>query len=324
VISRALFFDGPRQVSVRDVQLPAPADGEVLVRGLSSAISQGTELLLYRGEGPEPFDPSLDSAAATPTYPRRYGYAWVGAIVEGAGTRLVPGTRVFALAPHGAAHVLPANAVRTLRSDIPVARAALAANLETAITCVWDAEVALGERVVVLGAGVVGLLVAWLLQRSGVTVTLFDRRPKRRECARGLVPKATVLTEGAPDARADVVIEATGDPAVLDRAIGWAAPSARIIVASFYGRRRAAVDLGDAFHRRRLSIVASQVSTIPLRLGGRWDAARRFGLVEDLLGEPVLDGIVAPPVPFERAPELYAKLASDDGDVLPCHVFEYA
>jgi 2-desacetyl-2-hydroxyethyl bacteriochlorophyllide A dehydrogenase len=320
--TRALFFEGPRSVVVRDVPLPDLTPGSVLAGGLASAVSQGTELLLYRGEGPEPFDPSLGRSG--PTYPCRYGYAWVGTVVErGAEALLDVGTRVFALAPHGTAHVLAASEARPIRSDIPAARAALAANLETAITCVWDAEAALGEHAVVLGAGVVGILVTWLLARAGVNVTVIDPRPARRACAHALVPTAVLPAASEPDARADVVVEATGRPDVLDAAIAWAAPSARVVVASFYGRRRAPVNLGDAFHRRRLSLVASQVSSIPPRLAPRWSAHRRFGVVEDLLGEPRLDALIAPPVPFERAATLYAELDADD-DPLPCHVFEYA
>lgn len=325
MISRALFFEGPRRVAVHDISLPAPAAGEALVHGLASAISQGTELLLYRGEGPEPFDPSLDRTRGNaPTYPCRYGYAWVGSVAErGCGAVPSEGTRIFALAPHGAAHVLASRDIRPIRDDIPAARAALAANLETAVTCTWDAEVALGERVVVLGGGLIGILVAWLLVRVGAKVTLIEPRPARRSCAQRLVPSASVVAHRESDGLADVVVEATGDPHAINDAIAWAAPSAKIVVASFYGRRHAPIELGDAFHRRRLSLVASQVSAIPPRLSTRWDAARRFGIVEDLLGEPNLDALIAPTVRFEDAPELYARLDVDD-DALPCHVFDYA
>lgn len=313
MISRALFFDGPRKVAVRDVTLPAPADGELLVRGLASALSQGTELLLYRGEGPERFDPSLGISS----YPCRYGYSWVGAVVEGSSGL----NRVFALATHAAAHVLRAENVRAIRADIPAARAALAANLETAVTCTWDAEVTLGDRVVVLGAGLVGTLTAWLLSRTA-RVTLVDPSPARRASAMKLAPNLRVVESDVPDGRADVVIEATGAPAALDTAIAWAAPMARIVVASFYGLRRAPIDLGDAFHRRRLTLLASQVSSIPPKLAPRWDYARRFAIVEDLLGEPLLDALIGGAVPFERAPELYARLDANQ-DTPPCHVFEY-
>jgi 2-desacetyl-2-hydroxyethyl bacteriochlorophyllide A dehydrogenase len=322
LIARALFFEGPRRVAVRDIPLQQPRAGEVLVRGLASAVSQGTELLLYRDEGPSRFDPSL-SPEPGPTYPRRYGYAWVGTVVRGG--QLNPGTRVFALASHGSAHVLDETELRPIRSDVPPSRASLAANLETALTATWDAEAAYGERAVVLGAGVVGVLTAWLLARSGLEVTVVEPATRRRECALvllGPVQVAASLADVNPIGRADLVVEATGRPEVLDEAITLCAPSARIIVLSFYGRRRAAVDLGDTFHRRRLTIASSQVSTIPPRLAGRWDIARRFGVVEDLLGEPRLDALVAPAVPFERASELYATLDADR-DALPAHVFEY-
>jgi 2-desacetyl-2-hydroxyethyl bacteriochlorophyllide A dehydrogenase len=322
-MARALYFEGPRRVAVREEPLepPAPGSRSVLVRGLSSAVSQGTELLLYRGEGPEPFDPSLGTA----TYPCRYGYAWVGVVEARAHDDAPPvGTRVFALAPHGDAHVLAADAVRIVREDVPAARATLAANLETAVTCAWDAEAAFGEQVVVLGAGVVGILAAWLLSRSGAKVTLVDPRASRRAAAQALLPSARIVDDGSarPDARADVVVEATGDPRLLDVAIAWAAPCGRIVVASFYGRRRAAIDLGDAFHRRRITLVASQVSSIPPRLSSRWSSARRFAIVDELLGEPKLDALIAPPVPLSDAAGLYARLDGGE-DPLPCHVFEY-
>jgi threonine dehydrogenase-like Zn-dependent dehydrogenase len=258
-----------------------------------------------------------------PTYPRRYGYAWVG-VVEGAGgSRLGQGTRVFALAPHGSAHVLSAGDVWPVRTDIPAARAALAANLETAVTATWDAAVALGERAIVLGAGTVGLLTGWLLSRAGAAVTFVEPSALRRACVAALVPGARALGRSEPDGSADLVVEATGSPGSLDAAIAWCAPDARVLVVSFYGRRRAPIDLGDAFHRRRLSLVASQVSSIPPRLRGRFDAARRFALVDELLGEPRLDALLGPATPFERAPELYERLAAA-ADSLPCHVFEYA
>lgn len=304
--ARALFFEGPGRVALRDVALPEPGPNERVVRGLASAVSQGTELLLYEGAGPEPFDPSLGASG----YPTRYGYAWVGALDDG--------TRVFGLLPHGDAHVVAPSALRALPSDVPAARATLAANLETAITCTWDANVELGARVVVLGGGVVGLLTAWLLARSA-DVTLVERRAARRAAAEALGLRAAAEAHDA-----DVVIEATGDPRLLDVAIARAA--SKVVVASFYGKRRHPVDLGDAFHRKRLALVASQVSAIPPALAPRWDYARRFQLVVELLRSPALDALITT-VPFADAPALYARLAGAESvhDVAPpCHVFEYA
>src|SRR5688500_13907381 len=129
-VSRALFFVGPRRVELRDVEIPTPREGEIVARALASGVSRGTELLLFRGEGPEPFDPSVGAT----TYPCRYGYAWVGETEDE--------TRVFSLAPHGDRHCLARARVRNRPREIPPARAVLAANLETALTCAWDAEVA--------------------------------------------------------------------------------------------------------------------------------------------------------------------------------------
>ncbi|MBX3228391.1 MAG: hypothetical protein KIT84_07045 [Labilithrix sp.] len=307
--TRALFFEGARAVTVREIELPEPGPGEVRVRGLASAISQGTELLLYLDEGPAVFDPSLGAAS----YPSRYGYAWIG-------EREDTGARVFGLLPHGDAHVVALDRLRAMRADVPATRAALAANLETAITCVWDAEPVLGERAVVLGGGVVGALTAWLLARSGVDVELVEPRAGRRAAAAALVRAVASRSDAA-----DLVVEATGDPAALDAAIAIAAPEARVVVASFYGRRRAAIDLGDAFHRRRLRLVASQVSSIPPRLRAGWTFDRRFDLVSSLLGDPALDALVAPPVRFgtEEASAVYAELAAGADDAPPCRVFEY-
>ena len=326
--ARALWFVGPRAVELRDEPLRAPGPREVVVRGLASGVSQGTEMLLYKGDGPAVFDPSLDGpvgdgAAPRATYPRRYGYAWVGEVVaRGSEARLHEGTRVFALAPHGEAHVLDGDAVRALPEDFSATRAVLAANLETAVTCAWDASASLGDDAVVLGGGVVGILTAWLLARSGATVTLLERSEKRRAAARALVRSAMIESDAVPDGAADVVVEATGDPAMLDAAIAWTRPEGRIVVASFYGARRAAIDLGDAFHRRRLELRASQVSSIPPRLRERWSPARRWQLVLSLLHERALDALIAPPTPFEDAAGLYASLATE-GDVPPAHVFVY-
>jgi 2-desacetyl-2-hydroxyethyl bacteriochlorophyllide A dehydrogenase len=323
--ARALWFVGPRHVEVRDEALRAPGAREVVVRALASGVSQGTEMLLYKGEGPAVFDPSLEDSNATTstTYPRRYGYAWVGEVVEaGEHARLREGTRVFALAPHGDAHVLDGAAVRALPEDFSATRAVLAANLETAVTCAWDADVSIGDDAVVLGGGVVGILTAWLLARSGASVTLIERSEKRRAAARALVPTAMIESDATPDASADVIVEATGDPGMVDAAVAWARPEARIVIASFYGARRAPIDLGDAFHRHRLQLRASQVSSIPPRLRERWTPARRWLFVLSLLHERALDALIAPPTPFERAAELYASLAND-GDVPPAHVFVY-
>ena len=315
---RELWFTGPRRVELRQGQPSSPlAPGEVKARALHSGISQGTELLLYRNEGPRVFDPSLD-APGTPVYPRRYGYSWVGNIVESRARGVEVGQCVFALRSHGDVHVLRPEVIRTIPASIPSTRATLAANMETALTVVWDAGIAIGDRVLVLGGGVVGLLTAMLAKVAGAArVSVVEPFPRRRQAALSLgADEAFSPGQDVPDGECDVVIEATGDPASLDRAIAHAGLEATIVVASFYGERRSPIALGTEFHRRRLHLTASQVSRIPAHKTARWDASRRFAMVLERLTDPRLDALVEPPVPFAEAPAVFARLDADPGMAL--------
>jgi len=321
---RELWFIAPERVEIRSGAELGPVEpGKVRARALASGVSQGTEVLLYRGEGPTPFDPSFDPPG-TPTYPRRYGYAWVGQIVDSEADGLPVGSRLFALAPHGDEHILDARHVRLLPGSLPVERATLAANLETAVTVIWDAEVALGDNVAVVGGGIVGLLCGWLARRGGAgRVRLIEPSPRRRKAALALgIDEAVAPEHDVPLAEEDVVIEATGDPASLDRAISLAARDAKVVVASFYGERKSPVALGAAFHRRRLELKASQVSQIPPRKTARWTMARRFELVLELLHDGRLDALLDPPIAFGQAPSAYARLSADPGGTVHT-VFSY-
>lgn len=290
--------------------MPSFATGTVLVQGIASGVSQGTEMLLFGGEGLDPFDPSLSNYAAS-RYPCRYGYAWVGEVIERAADLASPaiGTRVFALAPHGDLHMLPVNQVRVLDSSIPAVRAVLAANLETAVNCVWDSGMSIGDHVNIFGAGVVGLLIAWLSIKAGADVLIVEKSERRRTFANRL----GIATTAAPDASnslpdADVVIEATGQPATLAAAIDSTAREGRVIVVSNYGGRSHPLNLGDHFHRRRLTIRSSQVSSIPAERGPRWTFDRRFELVKRLLADTWLDALLDNRVDFDDAPAVYAHL----------------
>src|SRR5215831_17842598 len=200
---RELWFMAPERIEIRSGGELGPVEpGKVRACALASGVSQGTELLLYRGEGPTPFDPSLDPPG-TPTYPRRYGYAWVGQIVESQADGLPVGSRLFALAPHGDEHILDARHVRLLPGSVPVERATLAANLETAVTVIWDAEIALGDNVAVVGGGVVGLLSGWLARRAGAArVRLIEPSSRRRQAAIAVGIDETV-TPDEDDQRAE-------------------------------------------------------------------------------------------------------------------------
>jgi len=321
---RELWFTGPERVEVRSregtTELSA---GQVRARALASGISQGTELLLYRGEGPTPFDPSLDAPGA-PTYPRRYGYAWVGEVVESQSDAQAVGARIFALAPHGDEHCLDAAQVRALPSTLPAERAVLAANLETAVNVAWDAGIALGDDVGVIGGGVVGLLAGYAARKSGAShVRLVEPSARRRQAALALGFTETLSPAEAGGFSADVVIEATGNPACLDQALALVRDEGVVVVASFYGQRVAPVALGTDFHRRRLSLRASQVSRLPPSHGVGWSFGRRFQLVSELLQNPALDALLDVAVPFAQAPATYARLARAPGEALQT-VFSYA
>jgi NADPH:quinone reductase-like Zn-dependent oxidoreductase len=330
--ARELWFTGPRTVEVRAGAVPPIGAGQVLARAIVSGVSQGTELLLYRGDGTTPFDPSLDVArddragrAFAPTYPRRYGYAWVGEVIDRARDidGVAVGARVFALAPHGDVCAMDVADARPLDGGIPSMRAVLAANMETAVNCIWDSEASIGDEVVVIGGGIVGLLIAWLATSLEGRVRLVEPSLRRRDAARALgVTAAVAPDEDRPNADADVVFEATGDPTVLDRAIAHAACEATVVVASLYGSRIAPVSLGSDFHRRRLTIRSSQVSRIPAARAARWTVARRFDLVRALLANDCLDALIDAAVPFEAAPDAYARIDAAPGEAMQT-VFAY-
>lgn len=322
--TRELWFTGPDCVEVHMGAVPRTEPGRLLVQALASGISQGTELLLLRGEGTEPFDPSL-ADGANPTYPCRYGYCWVGEVIDCASdvSDFALGERVFALVPHGDVHLLSPSQVRRVDRKIPATREVLAANLETAITCVWDSGACIGDNVVVLGGGVVGLLIAWLLLKIGAEVLVIEPADKRRAVARQLgVSKAAVPEDDCPIGVADIVIEATGNPSTLDSAIAHAGQEARIVVVSNYGMRRYPVDLGSHFHRRRLTIKSTQVSSIPPERTARWSLDRRFALVRQLLDDHQLDVLIDNIVEFNDAPEAYSRLQREPGSYLQT-VFRY-
>jgi 2-desacetyl-2-hydroxyethyl bacteriochlorophyllide A dehydrogenase len=320
---RELWFVAPGEVELRSAASAARAPGQLRVRALASGISQGTELLLYKGEGPTPFDPSLDAPGA-PTFPRRYGYAWVGEVVESESGAHPLGARVFALAPHADEHCLDARQLRLLPQDVPAERCVLAANLETAINVVWDGGIALGDDVLVVGGGIVGLLAGHLAKQGGARrVRLVEPSAVRRRAALGLGFDDAWSPDEPRALAADVVIEASGNPACLDLAIAAARDEAVIVLASFYGERSAPVALGADFHRRRLTLRASQVSRLPPGRASGWSFSRRFELVLELLKNPALDALLERPLPLDEAPAIYARLARAPAEALQT-VFRYA
>ena len=325
VEARVLRFVAPRRVEIQAVQVRPPTRGEVLVRTRWSGISGGTELLAYRGELDETLelDETISALHGTFRYPFAYGYSCVGE-VERSADGLGEGKTVFAFHPHQDVFTVRAGDALPVEG-VDARVATLFPLVETALQVSLDAGRRLEEPVVVLGLGPVGVLTAALLQRSGADVLGADPRADRRETAAlfGIpVAGASELPEAVEastsGAGVPLVVDATGSPGALPLALGLLAHEGEALVCSWYGSKDVRLPLGGAFHRRRLSIRSTQVSTIPARLSGRWDVARRRRTAMRLMTELPVKLLATHEVPFERAAEAYAAL--DRGDEGITHV----
>ena len=322
--SHQFWIQTPGQGEIVRTELPHRQADEVLVRTLYSGISRGTEALVFRGEVP----PSQQHAMRAPFQagefpgPVKYGYCSVGEVLEAPDTHgTLVGRTVFCLYPHQDVYVVPATAVTPLPDQLPAGRAVLAAYMETAVNVLWDARPLVGDRVVVIGAGVVGLLIGWLCrQTAGAEVTVVDINRSKESIARGLnLPFRTAPTA---EADADLVIHASGQPAGLRSALAVAGVEATIVEASWYGSRTVPLPLGEAFHARRLTIKGSQVGLLSPRQTPRWTHARRMALALDLLQDPRLDLLVTGESPFDELPDVMVRLSREPGDTL-CHRVTY-
>jgi threonine dehydrogenase-like Zn-dependent dehydrogenase len=319
---RAFWVAAPGRGEIRASTLPAPGPADVVVRTRFSGISRGTEALVFAGQVPPSEHERMRAPFQEGTFPApvKYGYANVG-IVE-RGPRDIEGRHAFVLYPHQTRYVVPAAAVHVIPDNVPPGRAVLAANLETAITGLWDAAPRVGDRIVVVGAGTVGCLVAWLANGiAGCEVTLVDVVPERDAVARDLGVRFAA-PEAAPG-DADVVIHASGSPQGLVTALRVAALEATVIEMSWYGSREVPLPLGQAFHARRLTIRSSQVGRIPAPQAARWSLARRMGLALRMLADPVLDRLITGESDFEELPSTMARLAQAPGGTL-CHRIRYS
>lgn len=292
------------------------------MRALHSGISRGTETLVFRGEVPvSEFDRmrAPHQAGDFPA-PVKYGYNSVGLVEQGPPDLL--GRTVFCLYPHQTHYVVPATAVHVLPSDVPPARAVLAANLETAINALWDAAPRLGDRIAIVGGGAVGLLVAWLAARlPGCQVQLVDTQVARRAIAQQLQVDFALPGDARPEA--DLVIHASGQSEGLATALNLAAFEATVIELSWYGERPVNVPLGGAFHARRLTLRSSQVGQVATAQRARWDYRRRFALALSLLNDPALDALITDAAPFAELPAVLARLSASRADTTLCHRIDY-
>jgi 2-desacetyl-2-hydroxyethyl bacteriochlorophyllide A dehydrogenase len=301
--------------------LTEPAAHEVLVRTLYSAVSRGTEALVFRGEVPASEYTRMRAPFQQGDFPApvKYGYINVGEVERGPAS--LRGERVFCLYPHQTRYVVPAEAVIPLPPGVPPARAVLAANMETAVNALWDLAPRVGDRVAVVGGGAVGCLCARLAaQIPGCRVELVDVNPRRAAIAAQLGVEFAVPDVAAPDA--DAVIHCSGTAPGLATALRLAGFEARVLELSWYGTRAIALPLGEAFHARRLQLISSQVGSVAAAQRARWSHRRRLGLALGLLEDAALDVLITDESPFASLPEVLAGLSNGPGETI-CHRIAY-
>jgi threonine dehydrogenase-like Zn-dependent dehydrogenase len=309
VSARAYWLCSPGQAEIRPITVPPPGPEEVLVRTVHTAISRGTECLVFRGEVP----PGQYQAMRAPFQegcfpgPVRYGYLNVGVVEAGPPSLL--GRTVFCLYPHQTRYVVPASAVVPVPAGVPAGRAVLAGTVETAVNALWDAAPLIGDRIGVVGAGLVGCCVAAVLARfPAVDVELVDTDPARADVARALGARFALPADASPDR--DLVIHASATSAGLARALELAAPEATVLELSWYGNRSVDVPLGEAFHSRRLVVRSSQVGLVAPARRARRSHADRLALALDLLADPRYDVLITGECAFEELPGVMAAMAA--------------
>jgi 2-desacetyl-2-hydroxyethyl bacteriochlorophyllide A dehydrogenase len=317
----AFWVREPGVGELRPVGLRCPGPGEVTVRTLRSAVSRGTEALVFSGRVP----PDQYGVMRAPFQdgdfpgPVKYGYLNVG-VVEAGPPELV-GRTVFCLHPHQSAYVVPASAVTVVPDGVPAERAVLTGIVETAVNALWDAGPLVGDRVAVVGAGTVGCCVARLLSRiPGASVTLVDVAPARSEVAMAL-DVAFALPEDAPGGY-DLVFHTSATSAGLQRSLELLATEGTVIELSWYGDAPTTLSLGGAFHSGRLAVRASQVGTVSRARRGRRSSADRLELALDLLRDPAFDVLLTGESPFDQLPAVMPRLVHGDLPAL-CHSVTY-
>ncbi|MFF4349089.1 zinc-binding alcohol dehydrogenase [Streptomyces sp. NPDC001530] len=319
--ARAFWLGSPGHGEIRDVAVPAPAEGEVLVRTLFSGVSRGTETLVFRGGVPESQHASMRAPFQDGDFPApvKYGYLSVGRVEEGPVS--LRGRTVFCLYPHQTRYVVPASAVTVVPDSVPAARAVLAGTVETAVNALWDAAPLIGDRIAVVGGGMVGCSVAALLARfPGVRVQLVDADAARGDIARALGVDFALPEDATGEC--DLVVHASATEAGLTRSLELLAREGTVLEMSWYGDRRVSLPLGEAFHSRRLVVRSSQVGSVsPASRAGR-TYADRLALALELLTEPAFDALITGECGFEELPDVMAKLASGSIPGL-CHRVVY-
>ena len=319
--AHAFWLHAPGVSEIRPVTLPEPGPDEVLVRTVRSAVSRGTETLVFRGAVPPTEYARMRAPFQEGDFPGpvKYGYLNVGVVERGPDE--LCGRTVFCLFPHQTAYVVPAGAVTVVPEGVPAARAVLTGTVETAVNALWDAAPLLGDRVTVIGAGMVGCCVARLLSRfPAMQVTLVDVDEGRADVAAAL-GVAFALPADAAEGQ-DLVLHTSATSAGLQRALDLLAPEGTVIELSWYGDGEVRLSLGGAFHSRRLGIRASQVGTLSPARAERRTHADRLALALELLRDPAFDALLTGQSRFGDLPDVMARLAAGTLPAL-CHTITY-
>jgi NADPH:quinone reductase-like Zn-dependent oxidoreductase len=320
--AEALWYVGPGRAEIREERLPPLAADALRVRALYGALSRGTEALISAGRVPASEYQRMRGPfmAGTFPFPVKYGYATVGEVEAGPENWI--GRSIFALHPHQTRFDVPAAAAAPVPVEIPLSRAVLAANMETALNATWDAAPGPHGRIAVVGAGVVGALVAFICARiDDAEVTLIDVNPQRAELARALGAAFASPADAPRDC--DFVFHASATGAGLSTALDIAADEATIVELSWYGTGTVAVPLGGAFHSRRLRLISSQVGKVAPSHRASWTHQRRLEAAIRLTAHPHLDALLAPAVPFHDLPEKIPDILKPASGVL-CQLISYS
>jgi 2-desacetyl-2-hydroxyethyl bacteriochlorophyllide A dehydrogenase len=323
---KKIYFTAPGQVEVRPAPLPPLAAGQVLVEALCSAISPGTEMLVYRGQFPKNLSDTHDTLSSGLGYPTPYGYATVGKVVKISKDMRHRwlGRLVFAFQPHASHFIATPDELFPLPEGMIPETACFLPSMETAVNFVQDAAPLLGERSLVFGQGIIGLLTTALLAEFPLAALVTcDRYPLRREAS--LASGATAaLDPNEPGFReqasvllpsgADLALELSGAPAALDEAIALTGFGGRVLIGSWYGEKKVTLDLGGAFHRSRIKLIASQVSTLSPQLSARWDKSRRIEVAWEALERIRPEKWITHRFPLENASQAYSLLDNNPQD----------
>lgn len=337
-----LWFADAYKVEIREQELNSLKPGHVLIKTLYSAISAGTELLLYRGQIPETLilDDSLTSYKdVNVSFPLQYGYSCVG-VIEEVGENVdvsLLKRKVFTFQPHASYNACAIDQVIILPNDIDPLAAVFLANMETAVNLVHDGNPHLGDRSIVIGQGIIGLLTTSLLSHFPLAgLYTLENVKMRRAMSKGLGINESFSPKSNQDVSnlkkaigiettrdgADIVFELSGSPSALDLAVELTAYSGRVIVGSWYGSKRAEMNLGERFHRNRISIVSSQVSSISPKFSGRWDKARRYSQAWRMINKCQPEQFITHRIPFHSASEAY-RLLDECPDEAVQVIFDY-